>query len=503
MKCFLCGNYLADSARLCANCGVRITDPNEDTTRVPQALEGDDLIERMRILFEAEFDIDGEIARGGMGIVLKGREKALGRPVALKILPPELGPSARAVERFRREAMTIAELDHRNVVPVYRMGQSGGVFYIAMKFVQGRPLDRIITDQGAFTIPLAIHVLRQATAGLAYAHSQKVVHRDVKSANLLVQTDGRVMVSDFGVALRTTDVTLTTDGAVIGTPPYMSPEQCGGFRACPQSDQYALGIVAFEMLAGTVPFASETVAGYLQHHLHSPTPDLRGARGDVPEGLRAIIERMLAKKAEDRYESTDQLLAEVEALPFPASDRAESSDLLRKLARGEDTAEHKVRTTPIKITTNAPTQPITPARALRRRPFRMAIPLAVAAAVALGFWWTRGTPAAPAADAANAAGTLVPHHSAQSPNKSRPPDTPPAIPATGLIRILADPADAQITIDGRRWTGSAFDVQVPVGSKRVHVEAAGYIAWDSAVMIVKGSTTTVGRIRLHPNNTNP
>ena len=500
MKCFRCGDPLPSTSRFCAHCGVRVSDPNEETLQVAPQAAGDDLVTRLRLLFDSEYEIEEEIARGGMGIVLKGKERALGRPVALKVLPPELGPSTRAIERFRREALTIADLDHRNIVPVYRMGQTGGVFFIAMKLVHGRALDRILTSQGPFTIPLAIHVLRQAAAALAYAHQQKVVHRDIKSANLLVGSDGRVMVSDFGVALRTADVTLTTDGAVIGTPPFMSPEQCAGFRASPQSDQYALGIVAFEMLTGAVPFASETVAGYIQHHLHSTPPDLRNARRDVPDALRTVIERMLAKRPEDRFDSTDDLLAAIEHLPFSPGDRAESSELLRRLARGEDAAEHHVHTTPIRIISNAPTQPLpaAPRRSLRSLP--RALVLAAAGAMVVGVTWAWPLPPAdspdvppPARPARPAAASARP-----TPRKQNPPGSP-----TGLIRVLADPASATIRIDGRSYTGSAFDVAVPAGLRRVYVQAPGYSAWDSTVTIVRGATTVIGRVRLRAGSTTP
>ena len=500
MKCFRCGNPLPSTSRFCAHCGVRVSDPNEETLQVAPQAAGDDLVTRMRLLFDGEYDIEEEIARGGMGIVLRGKERALGRPVALKVLPPELGPSTRAIERFRREALTIADLDHRNIVPVYRMGQTGGVFFIAMKLVHGRALDRILTSQGPFTIPLAIHVLRQAAAGLAYAHQQKVVHRDIKSANLLVGSDGRVMVSDFGVALRTSDVTLTADGAVIGTPPFMSPEQCSGFRASPQSDQYALGIVAFEMLTGAVPFASETVAGYIQHHLHTALPDLREARGDVPDDLRAVIERMLAKKPEERFDTTDELLATIERLPFSPSDRAESSDLLRRLARGEDAAEHHVRTTPIRIISSAPTQPIATASRRSVRSLPRALVLAGAGAMVVGVTWAWPLPPSDPPPGSPPARATISAARGAPPSSPVPP--PPA--PTGLIRLLVLPANALIDIDGRRvGTGSAFDVAVAAGLRHVHVRAPGYAAWDSTVTIVKGATTLIGRVRLRAGSSRP
>src|SRR5207247_1491044 len=130
-----------------------------------------------------------------------------------------------------------------------------------------------------------LHVLRAAARALAYAHACGIVHRDVKGANILIDSDGRVMVSDFGVALRSADVTLTADGTVIGTPPFMSPEQCAGRRAGPQSDQYSLGIVAFQMLAGSVPFHADTLAGVMHHHFFTPVPDLPLVRDDLPPPL--------------------------------------------------------------------------------------------------------------------------------------------------------------------------------------------------------------------------
>src|SRR5438874_4470001 len=179
----------------------------------------------------------------------------------------------------------VAEIDHPNIIPVYRVGQFGGILFIVMKFIEGKSLDAILQDQGALPVPVTLYVLRAAARALAYAHACGIVHRDVKGANILVDSDGRVMVSDFGVALRSSDVTLTVDGTVIGTPAFMSPEQCAGRRAGPQSDQYSLGIVAFQMLAGSVPFHGCTLAGVMHHHFFTPVPDLGLVREDVPGTL--------------------------------------------------------------------------------------------------------------------------------------------------------------------------------------------------------------------------
>ena len=151
---------------------------------------------------------------------------------------------------------------------------------------------------------MIIHVLRSTTRALAHAHERGIVHRDIKGGNILVDRDGRVLVSDFGVALRSSDFTLTHDGTVIGTPAFMSPEQCTGKRAGPQSDQYSLGVVAFQMLTGAVPYESETIAGYIHHHLNTPPPDVALARDDVPPALLEVVGRVLDKDPARRFEST-------------------------------------------------------------------------------------------------------------------------------------------------------------------------------------------------------
>src|SRR5207245_5843325 len=189
------------------------------------------------------------------------------------------------------------------------------------KFVEGQSLAALLQEQGALSVPVTLHVLRAAARALAYAHACGIVHRDVKGANILIDSDGRVMVSDFGVALRSADVTLTADGTVIGTPPFMSPEQCAGRRAGPQSDQYSLGIVAFQMLAGSVPFHADTLAGVMHHHFFTPVPDLGLARDDVPGSLGDGGRRALHKDPERRFKTPRDLLTASEATPFCEPDR--------------------------------------------------------------------------------------------------------------------------------------------------------------------------------------
>src|SRR5213082_4260028 len=215
-----------------------------------------------------------------------------------------------------------------------------------MKFIEGKSLDAILQDQGALPVPVTLYVLRAAARALAYAHACGIVHRDVKGANILVDSDGRVMVSDFGVALRSSDVTLTADGTVIGTPAFMSPEQCAGRRAGPQSDQYSLGIVAFQMLAGSVPFHADTLAGVMHHHFFTPVPDLGLVRDDVPEPLSAVVHRALHKDSERRFETTREMLTAIEATRFSERDRLESERILQHLVQGRDVPKIATRALP-------------------------------------------------------------------------------------------------------------------------------------------------------------
>ena len=330
MKCFQCGAELPEGTRFCGHCGVKVSDPDA-VTIVEEPEESEALLARMRYIFAGEYEVEREIGRGGMAIVYRATETALQRPIALKVLRPDIGLSAAAAERFKREAQTVASLDHPNIIPVYRVGLLGGLFHIAMKFVEGRSLDTILDAQGPLSVPVTLAVLQEATRGVAFANERDIVHRDVKAANILIDTDGRVMVSDFGVALRASDVTLTAVGTLIGTPSYMSPEQCSGLRAGPQSDQYSLAVVAFQMLAGAPPFQSDTLAGIIQHHFFTPPPDLRMARQDVPPALYDMIARALSKNASDRFASTSDMLAALEAIPASAADRRTSQRVLRDL----------------------------------------------------------------------------------------------------------------------------------------------------------------------------
>jgi len=497
MKCFQCGAEVPAPARFCGHCGTRLSDPHESTLLVPAEAQ-DALLERVRMVLAGEYEVEGEVGRGGMAVVFKATEVGLGRSVALKVLPPDLGLTVRAVERFKREARLVAELDHPNIIPVYRVGQFGGILHIAMKFIEGRSLDAIIEAQGPLPVPVILYVLRGTTRALAYAHDRGIVHRDIKGANILVDRDGRVMVSDFGVALRAADVTLTVDGTVIGTPPFMSPEQCGGQRAGPQSDQYSLGIVAFQMVTGRVPFQADTLAGIMQHHFFTPVPDVRAARDDVPGALVDVLHVALAKEPGARFTSTRDMLAAIEAVPFSEADRRESERVLRLLAAGG--AMTKLATRALPALPDAPTQamrlaPHARGRSLRRR--RALVAAGVAAGVALigGAWGASGA----------GAGGPPPQGAREGPPPAASGATPsvaarheaPAEPERGLLRVLTSPSDAEILIDDRRvGVGSVFDLAVASGARRLRIRATGYETFDTTIVIQRGVTLRLGRIVL-------
>jgi len=500
VKCFQCGSTLPEGTRFCGHCGMKVADP-EAGTMIVEVEEADQLLARIRRVFAGEYEVENELARGGMAIVYHATELALRRPIALKVLRPDIGLSVAAAERFKREAQTVASLDHSNIIPVYRVGQVGGLFHIAMKYVEGRSLDVILETQGALPVPVVLTVLREAARGLAFANERGIVHRDVKAANILIDADGRVLVSDFGVALRASDVTLTQAGTLIGTPAYMSPEQCSGLRAGPQSDQYSLAVVGFQMLAGATPFHAETLAGIMQHHFFTPPPDLHMARQDIPAELVRIISRALNKDAAKRFGSTGEMLAALESIALTDEERRASQRALRDLARGRETP--RISTGSLPALPDMPTLSVGVAPP-RQRAARATIAYVAAATLVLAVagWlgrslWTPSAAAvvtAPPRDSVPA--PLTPAPPAPSPLAAVPVSRPVSV-AMGKLRVLTIPPIAEILVDGRRvGVGSVVDLRVPAGARRLRVQAAGYESWDTTIVVQAGVTHSLGRVTL-------
>lgn len=308
-----------------------MTDPAATGAHTPPP--GEELLAGVRRALATDYDVEREVGRGGMAVVFKAREKDLERTVALKVLPPDLAPVATVAERFKREARLAASLDHPNIIPVYRVGQTGGLLYMAMKYIDGRALDGLVASQGPLPLPVVLTVLRAAARAIAYAHEHGIVHRDIKGANILIDRNGRVVVSDFGIARAMESATLTATGLMIGTPHYMSPEQCAGKPAGAQSDQYSLGIVAYQLLTGVVPFDAESLPEILQQHCFTPPPDASVARPDSPAVLTAIVQRLLAKEPAQRFASTNDLVTALDSIPFTESERTAGESALKALVR--------------------------------------------------------------------------------------------------------------------------------------------------------------------------
>ncbi|HET7563533.1 MAG TPA: protein kinase [Gemmatimonadaceae bacterium] len=261
----------------------------------------------------ANYEIDREIGRGGMGIVYRAKDRRLKRTVAVKLLPPELAYRREIKSRFLREAETAAQLNHPNVVPIYTVDEREGLVYFVMACVDGCTLAKRMADVQRFDIDEARRILREVAEALSYAHARGVVHRDIKPDNILLDGEsGRAMVTDFGIARAVQDTTgsrLTATGMAIGTPAYMSPEQAAGDREIDgRSDLYSLGVVGYQMLAGELPFtASSTPAMLMKHIAERPIP-VEQHRRDIPPPLAATVMTLLEKEPDQRFENAGVLL---------------------------------------------------------------------------------------------------------------------------------------------------------------------------------------------------
>jgi serine/threonine-protein kinase len=261
-------------------------------------------------VFSNRYEIVRPIARGGMAEVYLARDLQLDRPVALKVLFPELSADPNFVARFRREAQAAANLNHPNIVAIYDWGEEGSTYFIVMEYIEGRTLREVLRSEGPLLPDRAADIAADIAAALAFAHRNGVIHRDVKPGNVLITTSGQVKVTDFGIARAVTDGAdegLTQTGTVMGTATYFSPEQAQGLPIDPRSDVYSLGVVLYEMVTGRPPFVGDNpVAIAYQHVQETPLAPSR-INPNVPPVLEAVIGRALAKSPDARYPSATAL----------------------------------------------------------------------------------------------------------------------------------------------------------------------------------------------------
>ena len=370
-KCPSCGRRVPADAAFCADCGAPVAtallDPktmaarkSKKKKRGASLREVDVATERMsifpaprsvaprtsspqgRLMMEAlraatlgEYEILGEIGRGGMASVYLAHDIHLDRKVAIKVMSPALLDGEGASERFKREARTAGALSHPHIIPIHAVKESGDLLYFVMKYVDGRSLDSVIETHGTLPIPMVVQILFEVAGALAYAHRAGVVHRDVKPGNIMIDRDGWAVVTDFGIAKVVQEQGLTLTGTAVGTPAYMSPEQCMSKDVSGRSDQYSLGIVAFHMITGQLPFTAESLMEMFLAQTNQRPASIVGLRPDCPPRLAEIVERMMAKSPDHRWPSLDDVVAALVPLhQADARDRTRGS--MGAIAREDD-----------------------------------------------------------------------------------------------------------------------------------------------------------------------
>lgn len=267
-------------------------------------------------LFNNRYIIEEKIGSGGTAIVYRGLDNMLKRKVTIKILREEYASDEEFVRRFRREATAVANLSHGNIVSVYDVGFEENLHYIVMEFVEGESLKAYIKRQGALSLGDTVNIICQALDGIEYAHERGVIHRDIKSHNILIARDGRVKVTDFGIAVGTNDVTMTynTSSRIMGSVHYIAPEQVQGASAAEKTDIYSAGVVLYEMLTGQLPFDGDTPISIAMQHVQGELLPPHQVNSQVPVGLSYVVMRAMRKTPEFRYSSARDMKNSVVAV---------------------------------------------------------------------------------------------------------------------------------------------------------------------------------------------
>ncbi|GAC41666.1 Stk1 family PASTA domain-containing Ser/Thr kinase [Paenibacillus popilliae] len=287
------------------------------------------------------YEITARIGGGGMALVYKALDNLLNRYVAVKMLRQQFVHDEEFIQRFRREAQSAASLSHPNVVSIYDVGQTDDTHYIVMEYVEGHNLNEIIQQRAPLQVEEAVRIATQICDALDHAHQNRIIHRDIKPHNILIGRNGRVKVTDFGIARAVTSSTITQTGSVVGSVHYFSPEHAKGISAGEKSDLYSLGIVLYQMLTGRLPFLGESPISVALKHLQEPFEEPRKVNPHIPQSVENIILKSMRKSPAERYQSAAEMLRDLETSLFP--ERAHEAKVMfaqRKLY--EDPEETRV-----------------------------------------------------------------------------------------------------------------------------------------------------------------
>jgi serine/threonine-protein kinase len=305
-------------------------------------------------VFDGRYRIERKLGAGGMADVYLAEDQELGRRVAIKILNDRHAADDSFIERFRREAKNAAGLSHPNIVSIYDRGEAEGTYYIAMEYLDGRSLKELIVGRGPAPIKVTIDYARQILAAVGFAHKHGIVHRDIKPHNVLVSPEGRLKVTDFGIA-RSGASQMTEVGSIIGTAQYLSPEQARGAPVDQTSDLYSVGVVLYEMLTGQVPFTGDTPLEIAMKHLSEVPKPPSELRPDVPHDLDSVVLRALAKDPAERYQSAEEMDADLARVAEGLPVDPETETMATAVLAGSGV----MAAAPTSVISRAPTQPMT------------------------------------------------------------------------------------------------------------------------------------------------
>ena len=518
MPCPSCRAENAADAQKCTSCGLDFTAATEVSTAVRSIVVSVDLSPGS--IFAGRYEIVRPLGHGGMGMVYLARDRTLDEPLAIKILRPDFARDPAMAQRFRSEIKLARRVRHKNVAAIHDYGDDGGLLFISMEYVDGQDMKQLLRKRGALPPSEAYELAIQVTEGLQAVHDAGVIHRDLKTPNIMVDARGLARLMDFGIAKQHTEGATTGTGNIVGTPEYMSPEQAQGRKVDFRCDIYAMGIVVYELFSGQVPFRGETPIATILKHIQEP-PTLEGPSAPLlPTPLIPVLRKALAKEPDQRYSSAAELaealrsartplrkqeLLSTQVLQAPTMKQrpvdvgssrrwiAVAAAVLAAAAGAYAAltwASHQKAADATPAPTAVPSLPPSPAPATEPPTPERTLP-PVAAAVTTAEPTPRPTPrpiAIRVATASPAPPTPVPPTAAPA-TASPVPTSPPIVSNDPGWLLLAISPWANVSVDGVNKGSTPMDkLSLPAGRRRVVLEYPGYEVHEELLVIRPGQT---------------